>query len=64
MEKLYSKNKEMDEEDFIYMEMNNIQGMISTREEGQVGIQKYPQESKQISLKSTELVLRQNLRSG
>ncbi len=42
MEKLYSKNKEMDEEDLIYMEMNNIQGMISTREEGQVGIQKYP----------------------
>lgn len=59
MEKLYSKNKDTDENDLIYMEMNNTQGMISTREEGQVGIQKYPQESKQISFKSTELVLRQ-----
>lgn len=48
-EKLYSKG------DFIYMEMDNAQGIISTRD----GIQKYPQENSQINFKSTEPVLRQ-----
>jgi hypothetical protein len=43
-EKLYSKGN------FIYMEMDNAQGIISTRE----GIQKYPQENSQINFKSTE----------
>ncbi len=58
-EKLYSKNIKPDGNDFIYMEMDNTQGIISTREEGRVGIQRYPQENKQISFKSTEPVLRQ-----
>lgn len=58
-EKLYSKSGNPNEHDFIYMEMDNGQGVISTRENGKVGIQKYPQESRQIHFKSTEPVLRQ-----
>ncbi|RKZ48068.1 MAG: chromosome segregation protein SMC [Candidatus Parabeggiatoa sp. nov. 3] len=58
-EKLYSKRIKPDETDFIYMEMDNTQGIISTREGGKVGIQRYPQENSQINFKSTELVLRQ-----
>lgn len=58
-EKLYSKSIKPDENDFIYMEMDNAQGMISTREGENVGIQKYPQENSSINFKSTEPVLRQ-----
>jgi len=58
-EKLYSKRLKSDEKDFIYMEINNAQGIISTRESGKVGYQKYPQEQSQISFKATEPVLRQ-----
>ncbi len=56
-EKLYSKN--FPNPDFIFMEMNNAQGIISTREEGRVGIQKYPQDHQKVTFKSTEPVLRQ-----
>ena len=56
-EKLYSKN--FPNPEFIFMEMNNAQGIISTREEGRVGIQKYPQDNQQVTFKSTEPVLRQ-----
>jgi len=55
-EKLYSENIKADENDFIYMEMDNGQGIISTREKRKVGFQRYPQESKQIAFKSTEPV--------
>ena len=58
-EKLYSRSTKPDENDFIYMDMDNAQGIISTREEGNIGIQRYPQENKQISFKQTELILRQ-----
>lgn len=58
-EKLFSKSVNADEDDFIYMDMDNAQGVISTRENGEVGFQKYPQENKQITFKSTEPVLRQ-----
>ncbi|MDM8542514.1 AAA family ATPase [Desulfococcaceae bacterium HSG9] len=58
-EKLFSKSIKADENDFIYMEMDNTQGIISTHERGKVGFQKYPQASKQITFKSTEPVLRQ-----
>ncbi len=58
-ERLYSKNITPDENDFIFMEMDNAQGIISTREGGTVGIQKYPQENTQIHFRSTEPVLRQ-----
>jgi len=58
-EKLYSKSIQLDDNDFIYMEMDNAQGIISTREGGKVGVQRYPQEHSQINFKSTELVLRQ-----
>jgi predicted ATPase len=51
-EKLYTKSIKPDETDFIYMEMDNAQGIISTQEGGKVDIQKYP-------FKSTEPVLRQ-----
>lgn len=58
-EKLYSKSMKSYQNDFMYMEMDNAQGIISTREHGQVRFQKYPQESKQITFKSSEPVLRQ-----
>ena len=58
-EKLYSKNIKSYEDDIIYMEMNNTQGVISTNEKGKKGIEKYPQESNKINFKSTEPVLRQ-----
>jgi predicted ATPase len=58
-EKLYSKRLKSDEKDVIYMEMNNTQGIISTREGEKVGFQKYPQEQSQINFKATEPVLRQ-----
>ncbi len=58
-EKLFSESINADENDFIFMEMNNTQGVISTRENGEVGFQKYPQATKQITFKSTEPVLRQ-----
>jgi predicted ATPase len=58
-EKLYTNHIKPDENDFIYMEMDNAQGMISIQEGDKVGIQKYPQEHSQINFKSTELVLRQ-----
>jgi len=51
----YLKEKLYDQNDFIYMEMDNAQGIISTRD----SIQKYPQENSQINFKSTEPVLRQ-----
>lgn len=58
-EKLYEKGIKPDQNDYIYMEMDNAQGIISTREEGNFGIQRYSQENKHINFKSTELVLRQ-----
>lgn len=61
-EKLYSKNIKPGEDDFIYMQMDNAQGIISTREGGKIGFQKfqkYPQQNKQINFRPTELILRQ-----
>jgi predicted ATPase len=58
-EKLYSENMNPDGDDFIYMDMNNARGVISTREQGKVGFQQYPQENKQLHFKQTEPVLRQ-----
>lgn len=56
-EKLYCKTSP--NPDFIFMKMSNGQGIISTREEGEVSFQKYPQENQQVTFKSTEPVLRQ-----
>ncbi len=58
-EKLYTSGIKPDDNDFIYMEMDNAQGVISTREGGKVGIQRYPQENNQLNFRSTEPVLRQ-----
>ncbi|CAK8716843.1 ATPase AAA-type core domain-containing protein [Candidatus Electrothrix laxa] len=58
-EKLYSENMNPDGDNFIYMDMNNARGLISTREQGKVGFQQYPQENKQLHFKQTEPVLRQ-----
>jgi len=58
-EKLSAPSIREGETDFIFMEMDNGRGIISTREEGKVGIQRYPQENKKLSFKSTEPVLRQ-----
>lgn len=44
---------------FIFMDMENTEGVISSREEGNIGFQRYPQEKRQITFKSAELVLRQ-----
>jgi predicted ATPase len=58
-EKLYSKNEAHGEKDFIYMEMDHARGVVSTRKEGKVGLQAYPQENGETSFKPTEPVLRQ-----
>ncbi len=58
-EKLYSKSPQADKNDFIYLDMDNAQGIISTREKGKVRFQKYPQEPQQINFRSTEPVLTQ-----
>jgi len=58
-EKLYSGSEKPDADGFLYMEMDNAQGVISTRECGESGILRYPQEREQINFKSTEPVLRQ-----
>jgi predicted ATPase len=58
-EKLYSKHIKPDDKDFIYMEMDNAQGIISIREGGKVGIQRYPQENSQSNFRTTEPVLKQ-----
>lgn len=58
-EKLYSQSIRENENDFIFMDMTNARGVISTREEGKVRIQRYPQENKQITFKSTEPILKQ-----
>jgi len=58
-EKRYTSGIKPDDNDFIYMEMDNAQGVISTREGGKVGIQRYPQENNQLNFRSTEPVLRQ-----
>ena len=56
-EKLYSQPP--GENEFIFMEMNNARGIISTWEKDRVGIQRYPQAHQQVNFKSTEPVLSQ-----
>ena len=56
-EKFYSKDKTTGKTALI-LDMNNAQGTITTKEEGKVGSQKYPEGSQTI-FKSTEPVLRQ-----
>ncbi len=56
-EKLYSKGART--KDFIYMEMDNTQGILSTREKGEIRLYHYPQKTQEIRFKSTELVLKQ-----
>ncbi|MCP4109007.1 MAG: AAA family ATPase [Desulfobacteraceae bacterium] len=58
-EKLYSKSTKNGENDFIYMDMDNAQGIISTPTTAGIHIQRYPQENKRITFKSAEPVLRQ-----
>lgn len=58
-EKLFTESIHKNKQPFIFMEMENSEGVISAREEGSVGLQRYPQEKRQITFKSTELVLRQ-----
>jgi hypothetical protein len=58
-EKLYCHPIKPDDLEFIYLEMDNAQGIISTREDGKMGFQKYPQQNHKKYFKSTEPVLRQ-----
>ncbi|RMG23613.1 MAG: chromosome segregation protein SMC [Bacteroidetes bacterium] len=58
-EKIYAESIHEGQSAFIFMEMENAEGIISTREGGKTGIQRYPHEKKQISFKASELVLRQ-----
>ncbi len=58
-EKLYSKSTNENKKDFTYMEMDNAQGIISTRDKEKISIQHYPQKTQEIPFKSTELVLKQ-----
>lgn len=58
-EKLYSPNSQ-NSDNFIFLEMRNGEGIISTRDsDGNVGLQRYPQDNDSLPLKSTEPVLRQ-----
>lgn len=58
-EKLYSVSVKTDEPDFIYMETRQGKGIISTRDRGVVGIQRYPQDNADAGFRTTEPVLRQ-----
>jgi predicted ATPase len=58
-EKIYANSLRDGQPPFIYLEMENTKGIISTREEGRINFQKYPQEEREITFKETELVLRQ-----
>ncbi|MCT7994567.1 AAA family ATPase [Laspinema sp. C5] len=59
-EKLYSISPSSTQDDFIFMEMNNAQGVISKRrEDGKVRLEKYPEQNQEITFKSTEPALSQ-----
>jgi predicted ATPase len=58
-ERLFSDNARKGKEPFLFLEMKNGKGFISTREKGQVGLQHYNPESNAISFKTQEPVLRQ-----
>lgn len=58
-EKLYAKSARPGGDDYIYLEMDNAKGSISTRENRRISRQYYPQRKNQADLKSTELVLTQ-----
>jgi predicted ATPase len=44
---------------FIYLQIKNGKGIISTREQDQIGIQRYPRDGDEFAFKEQELVLRQ-----
>ncbi|MCF8372749.1 MAG: AAA family ATPase [Bacteroidales bacterium] len=58
-EKLYSESVKGNKEDFLFLEMKNGRGIISSRESGKVGLQSYSNETNAISFKTQEPVLRQ-----
>ncbi len=58
-EYLYNEKKERRNDPFVYLKMKNGKGIISTREDGNIGWQQYPQENGSILFKEQELILRQ-----
>jgi predicted ATPase len=58
-ESIYIRNSEKKGTPFVLLEMKDAQGIISTRENGKIGIQRYPHRDKKISFKPAELVLSQ-----
>ncbi len=58
-EKIYSESLNNKKTPFIFLEMKNAKGSISTREAAKIGMQYYPQEKNEITFKTSELVLRQ-----
>lgn len=51
--------KDITEEPFTFLQMKSAHGIISTRDEGKIGLQRYNETDDQISFKIQELVLRQ-----
>ena len=58
-EYLYCESHTKKPTPFLFLQMKNGKGKISTREEGNIGIQYYPREGYDILFKEQELILRQ-----
>jgi len=59
-ERLFTEStKKTDKEPFVFLEMKNGRGIISTREKGQIGLQRYSPDGNEIQFKTQETVLRQ-----
>ena len=59
-ERLFTEStQKSNKEPFVFLEMRNGRGIISTREKGQIGLQRYSPEENTIPFKTQETVLRQ-----
>lgn len=58
-EKIYSDSRTEGQKPFVYLDMKNGRGVISTKAGRRVSFQPYPQKDENISFKTQELVLRQ-----
>jgi len=58
-EKIYQDNRIQGGKPFVYLDMKNGKGVISTRATKGVAFQHYPKKDEEISFKTQELVLRQ-----
>ena len=58
-ERLFQDNKIKGRKPFVYLDMRNGKGVISTRADEGVSFQHYPKKNEEITFKTQELVLRQ-----